>query len=370
MKKLITLIAVGLAFIPILTRSAETAQARWYCMSLRIQQSTDDNDFFSLALSTFPSSNNGELGPYFYFFDPNTTHSAYLDVVDQLFFDEYSGAMDLNVPDGGDSNGDGFPDFFDTSVGVTASSSGTYSISGIGSGTVTASWDRFAGGQAGSCVLTLHNTSYGNLVFTTIFEVLEYRGPLSYVPGSNTVTGVLNVAQTGYPANTLQGNLSFNKSVADKYNQLTLQAGSLSNAASQTLSFLSHTIRRDAPWPTNYYGTFEFNDGEPNTAGDDYYLWEMLIDDTNDVDHDGIPDFSDDPSAPTQKPVLNLTRGSTNLLLKITGSVGHLHTIQEVGSLKSTNWVTVTSVTLSNSPQTVSLPLPSTAPKFWRVLTQ
>lgn len=370
MKKILVFVLTGFILLPVLSHAAETAQARLYCHSLHFQQATDDNDLFTLDLSSFSSSNNGELGPYFYFFDPSTTHSAYLDVVDQLFFDDYPGAMDLDVPDGGDANNDGFPDMFDPSQTVSTASSGTYSIPGLGSGAVSASWNRAAGSKDGSCVLTFQNTSFGNLTFSCVYEILEYTGPISYTPGTTNVTGTLNLTQTGYPANTLQGTAVFVKSVSDKYNQLNLQPGNLTNASAQVLSFVTHVYHRTSPWLTNYYGTFEFIDGEPGTAGNDYYLWELSIDDTNDSDHDGIPDFSDDPSAPAQKPQLTLTRGTTNLLLQITGSVGHQHTIQELASLSSTNWNAVTTVTLTNSPQTVSLPLPATAPKFWRVMAQ
>jgi hypothetical protein len=371
MKLLLVLIVAGMAgLFPVFSQAAQTAQTRLYCQSVRFYQTFDDNDLFSLNLSSFSFQDNGELGPYFYFFDPTTTHSAYLTVEDQLFFDEYPGAMDLDVPSGGDVNLDGFPDFFDVSMDVNASSSGTYTISGIGSGSVSASWWRTGGSSIGNCMLTFHTTSFGNLVFVANFEILEYKGPLSYVPGSNSVTGALDLSQTGNPGGTLQGNVAFTKSMSDRYNQLTLQAGSLSNAFSQILNFTAHGIQRTAPWLTNYYGTFEFTDGEPNTGGADYWIWTLSIDDLNDSDHDGIPDFSDDPVAPAQRPVLTLTRGTTNLWLKITGSVGHLHHIQELTSLSSPNWQTVVSTNLTSNPQTISLPVPVSTTKFWRVITQ
>ena len=66
----------------------------------------------------------------------------------------------------------------------------------------------------------------------------------------------------------------------------------------------------------------------------------LSIDDTNDANANGIPDFSDDPASvtPPRAPHLSLALGSTNLLLTISGSVGHTNQIQTVGSLTSTNW--------------------------------
>ena len=85
--------------LPLAGRAAQTAQTTLFSRSLRFYQSIDENDLFSLNMSSLPNQNNGELGPYFYFFGP-TTHAAYLDLVDQLFFDHYYGGMDLNVPAG------------------------------------------------------------------------------------------------------------------------------------------------------------------------------------------------------------------------------------------------------------------------------
>jgi len=346
----------------------QTAQATLFSRSLRFYQSMDESELFSLNLSSLPNQNNGELGPYFYFFSSATTHAAYLDLVDQLFFEHSYGGMDLNVPAAGDADGDGFDDFFEVAQGVSATSSGTYSITGIGSGSVAASWSRGAGSRTGTCTLVFQNTSYGDLVFTAAFDVLEYTGPLTYTPGSNTVSGSVDLTQTGDPTTTLQGPIQFTKSSTNRFNQLTLQSGAWTNAASQTLTFLPSACLRDLNWPTNYYGNFRFDDGDPNTPDADYYAWVLSIDDMNDADKDGIPDFSDDPLlALARPPLLTLARGATNFWLTIDGDINHVHEIQESTNLLSTNWLPVMSFTLTNDPQTVSLPLPATGAEFWRV---
>jgi hypothetical protein len=369
MKLIPGFLAAALMLCPDPAGAAQLAQARLYCFSPRLYAALDDNAFFSLELSTLNVGNNGELGPYFYFFDPLTTHSAYLDVEDQLFFDHYSGGMDLNIPDL-DANNDSHPDFFQVSQEFAAASSGTYAINSIGSGTVTAFWSRAAGSHLGTCALTFFNTVVGTMRFYPQFEILEYAGPLFYTPGSNTVTGTVNLARTGAPSETLQGAVVFVKS-SDPYNQSTLQAGTWTNGAMDTLTFVSHVVRRRVPpWQTNYFGLFGFADGDLSTADPDYRDWELTIDDVNDSDHDGIPDFSDDPIATLpRRPQLTLTTAPTNLWLKISGDINHLHLVQQVTSLSSTNWQTIGSVMLTNDPQSISLPLPG-GTRFWRVLAQ
>ena len=90
----------------------------------------------------------------------------------------------------------------------------------------------------------------------------------------------------------------------------------------------------------------------------------------NDADHDGIPDFSDDPQVIAPRaPMLSLNRGSTNLLLTMHGYVGETCEIQEATAIDAATWPMILSVTLTNDPQTVSLPLPETGTRFWRVRT-
>ena len=84
-----------------------------------------------------------------------------------------------------------------------------------------------------------------------------------------------------------------------------------------------------------------------------YGTWILSIDDTNDVNHNGIPDFSDDPpSTLPSRPSLTLRPTATNLWLTIHGDTGHVHQVQQSLSLPAsrtaTNWQTVLSVTLTN----------------------
>jgi hypothetical protein len=50
--------------------------------------------------------------------------------------------------------------------------------------------------------------------------------------------------------------------------------------------------------------------------------------------------------------------------------VGRVHEIQRLTDLSSTNWQPVQSIMLTNTPQTVSLTLPTGNSSFWRVRAQ
>jgi len=367
------LLASGIFLAPASNWAAETARARMYCFSLRFQPSSDESSTFTLNLSTLQAvgQDNGELAPYF--FDTNYSHGAYLDLTD-FVNDQYDGAMDLNVPGFSDANGNSYPDFFEVSQAVSATTSGLYNIPSLGNSTVSASWGRSAGSYLGTCVLTFYNTVYGNIVFSPTFELIEYTGPLAYTPGSNTVSGYVNLSQTGNAANQMQGPVQFTKVSTNRYNLLVLQTGAWTNSAMQTLtftnvSFVTNDLYVRLPaWPTNYGGYFDFDDWDPNTTDPDYVTWVLSIDDTNDFNHNTIPDFSDDP--PARRPLFSLTVTSSNLLFTIHGDVGHPHQVQESLVLPATNWQTVASVTLTNDPQLVSVALPATRVKYWRIQAQ
>lgn len=360
MKILWVLLTVQLFTFSFPTRAAQTAQARLVCLSLRFHQGSAGFGS-TLNLSSIAGTPNGELLPG----GVNYVSGIILDA----FGYPVTGTMSVALPPFTDANGNGFDDFFEVSQAVglsmTAGSYTTY----VSDGTIAAQWSRGADSKNGICVLSLDDNDFGWLGdFVHTFEVLEYTGPLAYTPGSSNVTASLTLTQTGNPANTLQGPALFSKTVPGNFDHLVLRAGDWTNAAAQTLSFLEDELFRDLSLLTNYYGYVELADGDPNTSGYDYPLWQLSIDDVNDADADTIPDFSDTPSSSSPRhPTLSLARGTTNLLLTISGDVGRLHRVLETTNLAAGNWLTNRSFTLTNDPQTVSLPLAPGGVKFWRV---
>lgn len=346
--------------LSVTAHAAQTAQATLFCWSLRFHQGQGSFDE-TLDLSTIPGAPNGELASWF----STYTHRSGFSLDFSGF--PITGTIYLDLPPNPDANGNGFDDSFEVSQAASGTSQGQYTTP-ISGGTVSATWSRAAGSSAGTCWLRLVDNTYGDLgTYRHTFEVLEYTGPLTYTPGTNTVFGSVNLTNA---TDQLQGPVSFAKSIANPLNRLTLQSAFLTNSAQQTFSLFETTVfTRDPALATNYYGAVEFDDGDLNTTGADYFSWELSIDDPNDSDHDGIPDFSDAPTSvvPPRRPLLLLARGETNLLLTISGDAGRLHHILETTDLATGNWRTNLSLTLTNDPQTVSLPLPDVAKKFWRV---
>jgi hypothetical protein len=367
MKPLISLFIAGLAILPPPVYAAETAQAKLWCLSLRFQSGLDQNAEYSLDFTMLSIGINGELAPDF---GGSYTHFSYLELTDEWFGDTMPGALSLDVPYVGDANGNGWNDFFEVSQPVNATSSGIYNITGVGSGAIQVSWARSAGSHVGMCVLKFKpNPDFTWATFTHTFELIEYGGPVNYTPGSNGVSGTVALTQTDGAGDQFTGPFMFTKVSTNRFNELILQPGAWTNSALQTLTYMADPYQRDSSWPTNYYGYFDFDDGDLNTAEPDYYTWVLSIDDANDANQNGIPDFSDDP-LPPRRPQLTLSVTGGALLLGISGEVGRTHQVQSALSVDATIWQTVTAVTLTNDPQIVSLPLPTSWLRFWRVRVQ
>src|SRR5258708_5589964 len=111
-----------------------------------------------------------------------------------------------------------------------------------------------------------------------------------------------------------------------------------------------------------------FTDGDLTTPAPDYLAWILSIDDANDSNHNGIPDFSDDPVVRQVRLALSLT--ATNLQVSLSGAAGTVCQVQQSPALPAASWQTVQTITLTNDPQVVSVPLPSTATAFWRAQVQ
>lgn len=361
MKKFFLVVTTVFLVWPIVLLADQTAHARMHCLSLRLGYGAGSFGLETLNLTTLSYGINGELGP---FYGPYS-HWSRFELFNQMWGTTERGVLFLNTPAFTDANNNGFADFFEVSQPVSATSTGSWRLLGeTNYRSLTATWIRVAGSANGECVLNLQ----GRGEFTHQFDLLEFTGTVGYIAGSNTVTGNIALAQTGATNNRLQGPISLVKVHPDRFNRLELQAGTWTNAQGGLFVYLSELFSRRQVWPTNYWGFVTFTDGDLRTPNDaDYWLWLLTIDDPNDADGDGIPDFSDDPLlTPPRQPVLRLTLGKTNLLLEIRGEVGRTHEVLEANSITAGTWLTNQVVLLTNDPHVVSLPIPS-GPRFWRV---
>src|SRR6516225_3403170 len=224
--KLTGLLLAGLVSLcPLKTHATQSANATIFCYSPRFQRGLDPGGNYYLNLTSLPGAFNGELG--LDFLDSGYTHSAYLSLVDESLGETLAGQLALDVPDGGDGNHDGFPDFFQTSQGITnIVSTGAYHLDLYGNGNTTATWNRNAGSKDGSCALTIKLMPFQPVTFTIPFEILEYKGSLKYASTATNVTGGVDLAQTGNSGVLMTGQLALLKSPSDPFNQLTLLPGS------------------------------------------------------------------------------------------------------------------------------------------------
>lgn len=352
--------------MPLPALAAHTAAVTLFCYSIKFHPATGPGGY-TLTFTAMDGTPNGELAPYFV----SHTHLGFFSLDDGFL--PLEGVMRVNAPLNTDANGNGFADFFETAQGVaTMTTSGQY-VTDFTQGTVSATWSRAAGSAQGTCVLSLTDIVFGWLGnYTHTFELLEYRGSLTYTPGQTNVTGTVALTRTGQPAASLGGAIEFWKSVTAPFNLLTLQPGFWTNATGDSWVFSDKTdVSRDPRWPTNYFGVVWMDDGELATPLPDYEAWGLSIDDANDSDGDGIPDFSDTPgSGGPARPTLSLHRLGNLLVLAISGEVGRTHRLLETTNFPTGPSITNLSLTLTNDPHILSLPWAPGGPHFWRALAE
>jgi hypothetical protein len=99
-------------------------------------------------------------------------------------------------------------------------------------------------------------------------------------------------------------------------------------------------------------------------------VWDMLIEDDNDYDGNGIPDLTDPnlpPARPlVQPPFLTLSFSAGKLFFSLAGTAGNSYDIEQSSTLSSILWAPALSVTLSNNTPTFSFPSPGIGTTFWR----
>jgi hypothetical protein len=371
MNKPLLLLLASLTALSYQVTASQSAQIRLFCLSLRFAPATADvlGQRYTLEIGTAEGSDglNGELTPIFD--DSLPSHGTSFRLTDPSFPEPMTGDLVMNVPTDTDANANGFPDFFEVSQAVsTARTTGLFA-GGVDDGNVSATWSRAADSSVGVCRLKLTSRMFGELPeFTAQFELIEYTGPIEYVPNSANVDGTIHLVQTGTPANTLDGQVRLVRSATNRFDEVNLAAGAWTNASAQTLVFTNTIVFRDTGLRTNYYGFIDFDDGDLKTSAADYLTWQLSIDDANDLDHDGIPDFTDDPiDENVERPTLRISVANDRPQLEINGQVGKTYEVEETASLREINWGSALAVTLTNRIQTVELPVAGKSTVFWRV---
>ncbi len=349
--------------------SAGTAQVRLSNSSVRMSPGDCDCGWsltytihFSSTYTEEPSQANGELvpGPQ----SSSYSHRSWL-ILEDVSMTAGTVPAEINVPLGDDADGDGTPDFLDAAKPVSITTSGVHAdLWGNGPEALSLIWTRAAGSRQGTCQLYMHDSILGQMgPFNHSFELIERTGTLTYTAGANSVTGNLVLAAADGGADSVAGPVSLVRSPTNRFNLLTLSSGECTNQV-EVFSFDECQLARDPAHPAVYVGKLR------NPYGT-YATWSFSVVDLNDADGDGIPNLSDDVVvAPPRRPALGLTRTATNLMLRVSGDVGRTHLVQEAADADAAAWTTVQTLTLTNDPQVVTLPLPISPPTYWRVLAQ
>lgn len=351
--------------------AAQDATMNLYCLSLRVSPATAKMLSISYTMEFTTGSvapgevANGELG-----ISDGTagiTHVTQFRLNSDNFLEPITGVIYLDVPTIGDLNKNGFNDFLEPDQAVVAVGTTGLIVDDLtgSEGTVNATWTRTAGTNRGTCTLDV-KTTYLRAKFVHSFELLNYTGTLHYTPGTNVVSGSVDLHLYSDPLATLTGPVMIDKTNA---NQLHLEAGEWTNSAALSFpysaTYAGEYISRTA---TNYLGFFDAQDGNLATSYVDYALWTLLISDGNDANKNGVPDLSD--STDTRLPSLKISRSGGKLQLSIGSTVGRVHQIEGLDALavKGTNqWMSVTNFTLTTDPQTVIVDTPTNRTRFWRV---
>ncbi|MFO1497394.1 MAG: hypothetical protein U1G07_03185 [Verrucomicrobiota bacterium] len=350
--------------------AAQPAHVEMHCLSLRFQSAAGGaGEAVTLQLTSDSSLTeiNGELWPSFD--DQLPTHLSYFVLDDPTFPDRLDGRIAFDVPGFSDVNQDGFSDFFETSQAVVATVTQGFFETPIDSGSVTATWSREAGSAVGRCRLRLVGEAFGPWPdFDHPFELLEYRGRFSYQRDTNAAAGTVSLDQVQTGAGTLTGLISLGRIGTNRFNQLDLAPGSLTNETGQALAYVGAELDRDEGIKTNYLGLVDFEDGDLATGTQDFGTWMLIIGDGNDADLDGIPNLSDDIGAsPGAQPTLSLRRVGQELRLSINAEAGASYDLEETMALSPAAWLKSASVTLTNSAQILTLPVPNTTTKYWQL---
>ncbi len=348
-----------------------TAQLSFHCQSVRLAPASVKQlgQTYTLSFTTVDGEPNGELGIDE---DPNspTFHSSVIIFEHPLLGEPIVAKLFLDPPDIGDADINRVDDFFQVSRTVgNAVTRGGFEDETFGVVNVTATWSRAAGSATGTCAMKLEGAIV-NATFNVPFEVFQYLGPITYVPGTNVVANV-NLTRQGMPGELTgqwhlsphgPGELRFPADIwADEAGN-----GFVFLAADEIDAYLGHVTKQF------YNGLAGTIDGLPSTpAEEEYIIWEFNVFDDNDADGDLEPDLSDPPDSggipATPKLAVSVSDGFLKLM--ITARAGQSVIIERKPTLTTALWAEVETLVLANDSREMTLPLSGDDSDFYRVRT-
>lgn len=274
---------------------------------------------------------------------------------------EWIGSIEVDIPKAGDLNLNFITDFLEVDQAVSATTQGSVDL-GLGAEPVMAQWNRMAGSAKGTLTLRMPSPFEAGteLEFLHPFEVLHYRGSLTYTPAAVGTTRV--EAQVQLPRLGGQGHFAGpmpliirSARTLERVQTHWIADGGVvyevlgSKEVEGVELFLDRIANR--PW---YAGSLFLVDGQPATPfQDEFDLWDVFVVDPNDANANGIPDLSDpQPMAPTS-PAISLSGPPGALRLTVTGEAGRTIRVEWSPTLLPPAWSLIRSGTLSSAPEVI-----------------
>ncbi len=339
------------------------AEIHLYCRSIRSSPVRLDDPTETLDLTTdrlYPPILNGELEPGIPPLGSNYLSSIYVVTtprIDKLIDDE----IYFGLPPYSDTNNNGIPDFFEVTQPLDEVRTDGFfddaGLSNIKTGFITTIWSREAGSDSGLCLLQFLSKVILR-GFPVPFQLLEYDGTLEYkrTSGASLIGQAKMTSTSG--GTILQ---TVDLTIVDR-DHLLLRGTYWSEGSNFSVAQDTTLERKGA----NYVGVLNFDDGDRRTPLPDYKSWFILISDDKDSNGDGVPDLSDPPQ-PASPLRISIAQVDRQFTLSVRGDLGKRYDLQFDPELKANTWQVIQTLTLSQNPQILLLPIPTGPGGFYRL---
>ena len=218
-------------------------------------------------------------------------------VTDYLAADYYGvyeyGSVSLNFPTT-DSDFNGVPDWLQKNMSVNAAVTGNSQLHYVSQGFLSANanisgkFTRSSGLSSGNYNLTYNISGLGSGTATGVWYVGFYEGTIEYDETTYSIDAKTLNAEGRSVSATGTSEFSIND-----LNNLNIGVINLT-IDGEKVQLQAGTLARSG---TVYSGFAKAIDGNPATSWADYVDWYLEIEDPNDTDSDGVPDFTDPVSA-------------------------------------------------------------------------
>lgn len=286
----------------------------------------------------------------------------------------------LRIPNSGDLDVNLLTDFFEVSKPVnTAQTTGEFELDDgvdVYPGTLKATWNRPADSAFGTCKIQLSIPDFGliNVAFDHTFEILQFKGPITYTVTGTNVDASVKVLRQGASGEFSGPWPLYQYSRAElgwKSTDWTGPGGyKFQVLANDALSDTPFSLLRAGNRTSDFYlGAFFLDDGNPTTPfTDEYDLWEVVVIDANDSNSNDIPDLSDIPATGPigNPPVLSARIVGDRLHLIIEGKAGQSVTLEQRTTLGPGSWATAQTLVLTTDTQEFDLGVPAATVFFIR----